>query len=204
MARHSAAFLLLLLIMVLPHTPGSSSSTGHTAAQQLEDLAQQMSALAVWAAEAEDRLAHCCSCEGRTPPGLQGAGAETFVAVTREDFAIWLWRAAVGIIVAATTYIVVPQDKHVRVQRAHTSPPPGRSNADADPYTDLTTSLGDWAAAQKAAWVQPSAPKESGSVLHPSSAHASPLGKACCSTQPNGGACAAMRQKMLLRRQFNH
>eukprot|EP01043_Picozoa_sp_COSAG02_P055816 COSAG02_NODE_6533_length_3513_cov_3.082601_3_plen_205_part_00 len=204
MARHSAALLLLLLIMFLPQTPGSSSSTDGTVAQQLKDLAQQLPALAVWAAEAEDRLAHCCSCEGRTPPALQGSGTETLVAVTREDIAIWLWRAAVGIIVAATTCIVVPQDKHVRVQRAHTSPPTSRSNADAHSSAGLTTSLGDWAAAQEAAWVQPSAPKESGSVLHPSSAHASPLGKACCGTQPNRGTCAAMRQKMLLRQQFNH
>lgn len=201
--RHDVALLLLLLIVVLPHTPGSSSSTDGTAAQQLEALAKQMPALAAWAAEAEGRLAQCCSCEGRTPPGLQGAGAETLVAVTREDIAIWLWRTAVGIIVAATTYIVVPRDKHVRVQRAQTLSSTGRSNADVDSSTDLTTSLGEWAAAQQAAWVQPSAPKEPGSALHPSSVHASPLGQPCCDTQPSCGACAAMRQK-ILPRQCNH
>ena len=68
-----AALLLLLLVVAPPHAAGFSSSTDETVAQQLDALAKQLPALAAWAAEAEERLADCCSCTGRTPPEIRGA-----------------------------------------------------------------------------------------------------------------------------------
>lgn len=198
-----AALLLLLLVVAPPHAAGFSSSTDETVAQQLDALAKQLPALAAWAAEAEERLADCCSCTGRTPPEIRGAATAyeglNKVAVTGEVAAIWLWRVAVGIAVVVTTCIVVPRDKHFKAQAATAAA--HSSIGDADSSTD--DSLAEWAAAQESAWVQPPAPEEPGSVLHPPDAHAFPLGQARCESQSDCCACTATWQKLLLRRQRN-
>ena len=96
-----------------------------------------------------------------------------------EQAALWVWRAVAALVVIAATCIVAPRDKHYQQHvKAMAAPEIGASGSSssssssgsssvdrlADPLADssLAHSLGEWAASQEQAWVQPTDPAGAG------------------------------------------
>lgn len=176
---------LPLLLLLAPCCCGSSNEAPSPAVQ-LEAVAQQLPAIVAWALEAERRLARCEGRDEAPPSrplgGAASLGPAAAVAAALlpdydefdpEEAALWVWRAIAGVVVIAATCVVAPRDKHYRQHvQAMVAAEIGASSSvgasststssdrlDGPPAdSSLAHSLGEWAASQEQAWVQPTEP----------------------------------------------